>query len=484
MAQSEDPTATARTSRARMGVALSLAGLSIAELARLYGAGTWAGMTSGGFLLAFIAFGQPLFGLRERYLLGLGIAVTLAAAWLSPDFGGLVFEAVDRATFLAAFMVLLALLRDGAVTSNAVLAFGRYLTRQPPARRYVAIQSGGHALGIVLNFGALSLLGPLIQRGLREGADASESHLLAIRERRQMSALARGFSWIIVWSPTAVSQALIPTVIAGVDHGRMVMLGLGVAVAVLIAGWLEDGVRGVFARRALSAAGHGRPVAHPPPFPARDVARFAAVCLSLATASAAVMLATGVPTIAALMLVAPVVTAVWVWLQNRPNAGGGAATRARLRGILCDSVPRGSPEALTLSVAGYIGIVAAGLADARAVADAIGLASMPAWTICLAAAAIVPLASNLAMPPILVVTFLGSLYSALPDPPVEPTVIALSFALGWALNLTASPFGATGLILARITGIPATVITWRWNGTFTVLAYAISAATLVVLTLP
>src|SRR3546814_10801849 len=46
-----------------------------------------------------------------------------------------------------------------------------------------------------------------------------------------------------------------------------------------------------------------------------------------------------------------------------------------------------------------------------------------------------------------------SLYSALPDPPVEPTLIGLAFAMGWALNLTASPFGATGLILSRVTGI-------------------------------
>src|SRR3546814_9012071 len=103
--------------------------------------------------------------------------------------------------FLAAFMVLLALLRDGAATSDAVLRLGRYLTRQPPGRRYLAIQGGGHLLGIVLNFGALSLLGPLIHRGLRAGAAAGERHLLAIREQRQMSAPARGFSWCGVWSP-------------------------------------------------------------------------------------------------------------------------------------------------------------------------------------------------------------------------------------------------------------------------------------------
>jgi hypothetical protein len=40
-------------------------------------------------------------------------------------------------------------------------------------------------------------------------------------------------------------------------------------------------------------------------------------------------------------------------------------------------------------------------------------------------------------------------------------------ALGWALNLTASPFGATALILGRITGIPGTTLSWKWNTGFT-----------------
>jgi hypothetical protein len=85
---------------------------------------------------------------------------------------------------------------------------------------------------------------------------------------------------------------------------------------------------------------------------------------------------------------------------------------------------------------------------------------------------LVPLLSNLAIPPMLTVTFLGSLYSALPDSHLEPTLLAASMALGWALNLTASPFGATALILSRITNIPGTTLSWRWNTGFTLAAWA------------
>jgi hypothetical protein len=119
-----------------------------------------------------------------------------------------------------------------------------------------------------------------------------------------------------------------------------------------------------------------------------------------------------------------------------------------------------------------VGIIAAGLTNAPLVADAIGLNAIPPAFVYPAVMLLIPLASNLAMPPMLTGTFIGSVYSALPDPTLDPTLLAAALALGWALNLTASPFGATALILGRITGIPGTTLSWRWNGRFTLAAFA------------
>lgn len=459
-------------------VTIALTGMCLALLVRLYTDARTAGLIAAGCFLVFAITGQKFFSLRERFLLIMAIGLTVAATQLPVDLPLLAERALNQASFLAAFMILLALLRDGAVTSDAVLGVGRYLTRQPPGRRYAAITVGGHGLGVILNFGTLSLLGPLIQRGLREGAPDSDRHLIEIRERRQISALARGFSWIIVWSPTAVTQALVSAMVAGAQQSRMAAMGAAVAIAVLFAGWLEDRFQGVRARAKLSAGGHQLPTGSALPFPKEEFSRFAAVFLSLAGLTIGVMLLTGVKTIPALLLVAPVVTVCWVGLQNRHLADAAARTRARLLEILIVSVPRSSPEALTLAVAGYCGIMAAGLSNADMLAGLIRLDGIPPLVIYLAAAAIVPLASNIAVPPIFTVTFLGSLYSALPAPPGDPTLLGLAFALGWALNLSASPFGATALVLSRITGIPATTLSWRWNGWFTVIAYAIVAAAL------
>jgi len=472
------PPAQSKLTLTDLIVTVSLTGMCLALLLRLYTEARPAGLIAAGCFLVFVVAGQKFFRLRERFLLTMAVGLTVAATQLPVDLPALAERALNQASFLAAFMILLALLRDGAATSDAVLGVGRYLTRQPPGRRYAAITVGGHGLGVILNFGTLSLLGPLIQRGLREGAPDSDRHLVEIRERRQISALARGFSWIIVWSPTAVTQALVPAVVTGAQQSRMAAMGAAVTVAVLFAGWLEDRLQGARARAKLSAGGHQLPAGAAPPFPKEEFRRFAAICLSLAGLTIGVMLIAGVKTIPALLLVAPVVTVCWVGLQNRHLADAAARTRARLAETLTLSVPRSSPEALTLAVAGYCGIMAAGLTNAETLAGLIRLDSIPPLVIYLVAAAIVPIASNAAMPPMFTVTLLGSLYSALPAPPGDPTLMGLAFALGWALNLSASPFGATALVLSRVTGIPATTLSWRWNGWFTLIAYAIVAAAL------
>ncbi len=461
-----------------LAVAACLIGIAVFELAELHLHLHWTGLVAAGLLIAFLVLGQSRLGLRERYLLALALAATIAAFAWSPDPLELIRRGLGQATYLAAFMLLLSLLRDGAVTSPSVLALGEYLTRRPPGRRYIAIHAGGHALGMVLNFGALSLLGPLIQRGVE--ADARDNPELAQwRLRRQMSALARGFSWIIAWSPTAVTQALVASVVAGSKPLLVGAIGLVTAAGVFVIGWAADRVTGKQARTSLAARDAlPRPDLSSRAFPWNSFTRFVLVCGALAVISLVLIVFTGARVIPALMLTSPVVTGAWVWLQFRNGQTVGQTVAGRLREIATVSVPAGSPEAVTLSSAGYIGIVAAGLADAPALAEWSGITGLPAIAAYVGVMTLVPLLSNLAIPPMLTVTFLGSLYSSLPDSHLEPTLLAASMALGWALNLTASPFGATALILSRITGIPGTTLSWKWNTGFTLSAWVWAAAVL------
>ncbi len=458
-----------------IALGLTLLGLCVVELISLYTGNQLSARVAAVLLVVFVVAGQGHFRLRERYLLVLAVAVTIAVLTLAPDAGPLIGRAFGQASYLAAFMILLGLLRDGATSSSSVLALGSYLTRRPPGKRYLAIALGGHALGVVLNFGALSLLGPLIQRGIDAGRGA-EPRLAAVRERRQMSALARGFSWIIAWSPTAVTQALVPSVVIGAAPGRLAIYGAAIAMVVFLVGWLEDRVVGARARRALARDGAlPERSLRVEALPRRALLRFSMVCLALAAISLIAIELAQVTVIPALMLGAPLVTAAWIWRQSGLSPNRNAAALSRLKEIGLRSVPQGSPEALTLAAAGYVGVMAAGLTDAGGVADAIGFREIPPLAVYLAATAMVPVLSCLATPPMLTVTFVGSLASALPDSHLDPTLLALALILGWTLNLTGSPFGATSLILSRITGIAGLTLAWRWNGLFSLAAYGVIA---------
>ena len=173
--------------------------------------------------------------------------------------------------------------------------------------------------------------------------------------------------------------------------------------------------------------------------------------------------------VAALMLASPLVTAVWIALQARGPAIDSA--RLRIAAIVRQSLPSGAPEAVTLAAAGYLGVVVAALVNPAQLAAALPLLNSANPLMYVALMAIVPLASNLALPSIVTVTFLGSLFSALPANGLNPDLIACALLWGWGLNLTASPFGGVPLILGRITGIAGTTLSWRWNGLFSLLLF-------------
>jgi hypothetical protein len=407
---------------------------------------------------------------RIKAIFAVGLALTLVVPMVGEAPGRVLRAGFDTAAYLAAFLVLLGMLREAAESSPAVRDCGEFLTRQPSGRRYLALHGGGHLLGLLLNFGSLSLVGPMIKQGVAAATERTgEIHLSEIRERRQLSALLRGFAWIIVWSPTSITQALVMTLLPGVEPARLMLSGLALAVLVMILGWGEDRLRW----RRLRAARRGADRVGPAvPVPRRALGRMALICALLVAAVVAAKQSLAIATVPALMLTVPCVALAWIVAQRMP-AGIAPALRhgaARARQILRHGIPAASPEVLTLSGAGYVGTLAAALIPVE------GVAAAAAWvagapTLFLAGVVLlVVLAAQVALNPIMFVVFLGSALAAAPLPGVDMTALALALAAGWALSLTGSPFTASVLILSRFTGVPATKVSWTWNGLFTGLA--------------
>lgn len=442
-----------------------------AEVLFLYTGWPGARSAAHGAVLALLPLGFHRFGGREYYLLVLCVILTLLTGWLHPEPIVALRSALDQAAFLLAFILLLGLLQEGAFSSPSVSACGLFLSRQPSGRRYFALFSGAHIMGVVFNLGAVSLLAPLVRRGLERGLELSGAAdpYAPIKERRQLSALLRGFAWMVIWSPTAVAPIVLLALIPGIDRGRWFLLGFMIAAVMLLVGWLEDRVRWRRVRRQALAAGYsaGQAMA----FPARAFGNFALVCLCLALLTLALIRGADVTIVAGLMLAAPSLLLGWLLAQNRDKGPAAlAATRDRVAEILRAGLPASLPVAVTLGCSGYVGRAAAVLIPAETLAAAVNLDAWPGYLFLTGLSVSVAVIGQLALSPIMMAVFFGSVLGALPALPVDPTLAALAIACGWSLSMTASPFASVVLLTARVTGHTGATLTWRWNLTFSFLA--------------
>ena len=458
--------------------AATLALMAAFETLRLLTGATGWSLAGALCLILFLGVGNDRFQLRERYLIAVASVVAVCALIFLADPWPLLAEAARRAAYLAAFFLLLTLLRDGAMTSSSVLAVGQYLTQQPPGRRYWALAMGGHAMGVVMNFGALILLAPLVQRGAKDETGRVPPSVVAIREQRQLAALARGFSWFIAWAPTSIAQVVAVAVVTGASGLRVAFYGAIAAALAIIAGWIDDWFTGRAARRR-----HGRFNAPQSvwAFPATGFRRLGIVYAALVVLSGLAAWWLEQPLVNGIMLSAAPVTVLWIGLQRRAGRGDDRRFGARMRDLLMKTLPDCSPEAATLALAGFIGTVLAGIVPPETIMgmfDAVGNAPS---LIYIGLTGFIVLASSAAMPPMLTVTFLGTAASRAGGLGLDPDLLALSLVLGWAINLTGSPFGATNLILGRHTGVPVTTLAWRWNGRFSLSVFGICAILLTVL---
>ncbi len=428
-------------------------------------------------LIAFLLVGQTLISTRERVLASVAVALAIIGAFVLPNPGEVMWAGIQQSFFLAAFMVLIGILREPASTSIAVDSLGRYLTRQPPSRRYGAIAIGSAVMAALANVGALALLAPLIQAGVNAAREAGDTpDVTAIKERRQYAATLRGFAIVVMFSPTTVTQALLASLFPSAAHASVMLFGFVLAMTWLTIGWAEDRLEGRVIRRGLSRTG-ALPQRRPPlPLPGRSVRDLALVVVALIGAAGVLAPMLHIEVVPALMMTAPVLTLVWIATQNAhlPVRERAAVVGARMGRIVTRSIPRSAPEAVTLAAAGFIGTMLGALMPTDALAWTLGLGLLGKVFIIAAIPALIILAAQIALTPIVVAVCLAASYKALGALPISPLAMILSLSVGWAMSLTASQFTAAPLILSRLTGIPTLRLSWGWNWIYNILIYTAS----------
>ena len=446
---------------------LAWAATLAAQLLHLPQAGTLAGLAILGFLLIEFPNQRRYAQILFLALVGAGLVGVMAA----PNPLALFLAAWQRGASYAAFFLALTTLRDAAETSKLVRRCGRHLVAQPPGRRYAALTAGGHVFGIILSYGAIELLAAMVARA--NSADTSIAEpARALRARRMLMAIYRGFCVMNCWSPLNIMTAVVSTAVPAAPMHRLLPIAFVVAVGMAALGWLEDRVSA--ARRATPATG------------ARTTDPWS-IHLGIIALVAAVMLAaeglshgTGISLVTAVTCVVPTVAVVWLLIQLRRQP------RRIMLGMLVRRVhryrlriPGFRAEATVLAASGFMAFAISGALPTTGLAPL--LAFLPPIAIPLLVPVVLIATGQIGLNPVAVVALLGA---AIPNPValgVAPATLAFAFMLSWGLGVGMTPMSASAITTARWMGVAPWTVSTLWNATFTFSALILAWLAIIVL---
>lgn len=386
--------------------------------------------------------------------LAVGALVTLFAVFWLADPGETLTAALGRAAFLAALFAALGALREAARTSDRVLTAGHLLARQPPGRRYVAMTLGGTFFGAILNFGAVALLGGMVRDANTLEAAGGDRRIQALRERRMLLAILRGFSVLMFWSPMTVAFAIVTTTVAGTAWPSLMLFGALAAVAVLALGWAID--RLTMPRPRLQVIAE--------PFRWQVLAPLFGLLGLVFGLSLLVEETTGGALIHGVILVVPLIA--WSWLA----LGQGVRESSRRMGAyLARTVPGQRAEIVVLGNAAFLGTLIAALLAEGGAGTALDRLDLPAVAIVVLVPWLVVGFGQLGANPLITVTVLAAVIGDPAHLDVDPTVFGLGLVMGWGLTVGSSPAAAATMMIGTLLGRSARVIGRDWNGLHTLL---------------
>jgi hypothetical protein len=399
------------------------------------------------------------------------IGVVIAAGPLA-----LFLSAWRRGAAYGAFFLALSSLRDAAETSKLVRRCGQHLVAQPPGRRYAALTGGGHLFGIILSYGAIELLGAMVMRANTLQAAGGSEATRALRTRRMLMAIYRGFAVMNCWSPLNLMTAVVSTAVPAAPMRMLLPIAFVVSVVMAALGWLEDrfsAARLLTARSAASAA------------PRPQTTEAWSIHLRIVALVALVMLLAelgsiflGVSLVAAVTLIVPLVglgwaiAQAWTFVTTANPIPRTAAILRRRAGRFFLRVPNFRSEATVLAGSGFMGVAVGGALPAAGLAPF--LAHLPPVAIPLLVPVILIGTGQLGLNPVAVIALFGA---ALPDPAafgIAPAVLAFSCMLGWGLAVNMTPMSASAITTARWAGVSPWTVSTAWNATFTFSALLLS----------
>ena len=376
---------------------------------------------------------------------------------------------VSTAAFIVVFFAALTTLKFAAETSPSIQNCGRFLSQQPPGRRYAALTVGGQLFGLLLNYGSISLLGSMTMvNASMERNEEIRNH----RVRRMLLAIQRGFISTLPWSPLSFAVAIPTALIPGTSWAQTIFPGLVNGAIIAGMGWLLDSLF----KPKLSMPTVTRKEVEGNWFSVMPLVLLLILLVSLLTSA---YLLTGIRILALVMVIVPVLSMAWIAVQNYNNHPFKQVTE-RGSDYLTNQLSGFRSEMVLLMMAGYIGTVASPLLGSFMGFVGIDLAVIPAWMVLVLIVWFIPVAGQFGMNPILAVALIAPVLPEASVLGVSPTSMVVALTAGWVLSGVSSPFTATTMLVGNFAGVSSAHVGQKWNGLYTVLCAVILSGWVVV----
>tara|TARA_R110001606_G_scaffold382415_2_gene544192 strand:- start:2140 stop:3441 length:1302 start_codon:yes stop_codon:yes gene_type:complete len=429
-------------------------------------------LASGLALIFFAILQWPKVILAYRVFAVLALTLGLTLWFNNAVTAETIAEGVDRAAFFTFFLTSLAVLRESAKTSQLIRRCGTVLVNQPPGRRYILMSFGSHLFSIMLNVGALNVLGTMIRKAIRPSPDPSAQRIGAIRRKRMLTATCRGFCGVPIWAPTSVTMLLVLTGIPDLEWEQYAPFGLLWTLLFILWGWVLD--RLAYKKpRAQTVNGGNLSLLIP-------LIGLVTLIPSLAFITSKF---TGQSMFSTLLICAPVIGLAWIWGQYR-----GKPTRIK-RGLLLRRITRSFPhtfnnqrnEVILFVTSGFIGVTLIPLIDPVVASNYLTQENISNATLMISISIMIILLGFIGINPILSVTLILGALQQIPDLNIPPLLQASVIAITWAIFAGTSPFTVSLRFISEFSGVSPLRFGIEWNRWFNISVLAIMYLTLYVM---
>lgn len=389
----------------------------------------------------------------RQVFVAVGFILTFALAYQNPDWVASTRLGLEKAAFIGAFFCALSSLRSVAEGSPAIQSAGRFLALQPPGRRYIALTFGGQVFALVLNYGAIALLG-----GLATTSTENEQNpeIRRHRTRRMLMAIQRGFGSTLPWSPLSFAVAITTAIIPGATFAAVAGPGMVTGFLMAGTGWALDTI---FKPRIAGSPG----IRQTPEGNWKLMLPLVILLITIMGGIGGLYILTGIRVVGLVILLVPTVAFVWVLAQSRSKSGT-RRFRTWLKAYVFTELPAVKGEVVLLMMAGYIGTVGSALLVPAIAASGLDLSGVPTSLLLVAFVLVIPAAGQIGMNPILAVTLLVPVIPSAKLMGVTPEAVVVALTAGWALSGMTSPFTASTLMVAAFGQVPARHVGLVWNG--------------------